>query len=315
MIFLKKICFYFFLLTSVNCLADISDPYPNPHLTDSTLATTFASKLRNEKIIPMEKLIRGECNQFKEYTYLSIQNWREFNNQNKSYDEASTYSHQLVSQFPYQQSIQYTFPLGREAYAAIENHIKIAMSQKRNQFELLKEIDDFCLRVNNTKYYNILSSPKYLLGNKSPFASKEKVVNYFNPEKSMIKSLENTVSKEDKITPKNIGNSINFTKKDLDIACSLIDDDIRRSFITSDITWIDYKNESRKIQNDFIGFMSNGGRNKNFAQIAIAVKKLSMTHPEYTFLYKENLHEDYKANVLNQQQKQYLEKLPQKFGY
>lgn len=41
-------------------------------------------------------LVKGECNQFKEYAYLSIQNWKSFKNQTKSADEAQQYSQQLV---------------------------------------------------------------------------------------------------------------------------------------------------------------------------------------------------------------------------
>jgi hypothetical protein len=47
------------------------DIYPNPNLTDPSLATTFASQLRNMKIKEMEEVIKGECNQFKStHTYL-----------------------------------------------------------------------------------------------------------------------------------------------------------------------------------------------------------------------------------------------------
>ena len=92
------------------------DIYPNPNLTDPSLATTFASQLRNMKIKEMEEVIKGECNQFKEYTYLSMQNWKSLKNQTKSADEAQRYSQQLVQEMPYRLSFQYTFPLGISAY-------------------------------------------------------------------------------------------------------------------------------------------------------------------------------------------------------
>ena len=56
------------LSMSISGLAAI-DIYPNPNLTDPSLATTFATQLRNMKVKEMDQVIKGECNQFKEYAY------------------------------------------------------------------------------------------------------------------------------------------------------------------------------------------------------------------------------------------------------
>lgn len=297
---IQKILIFTLLFTSMNTIADVIDVYPNPHLTDPSLATTFASKLRNENLVEIDKLIKGECNQFKQYAYLSIKNWSDLNHQIKSLDEANTYSYQLTSQFPYQQSFQYTFPLGIEAYSTIENHIKISIKEKKNRSKLLNEIDDFCLRVNNSKYYSILSSPKYLVGSRSPFISQNELLSKFNPEKSIFKTLNFVPSQTDKLTSPNMNKTIKFTKKDLDIACLLIDNDIKNSFINSDVKWIDYKNSSRMIQNQFIEFMHKGGKNKQFSQLAVLVKTMSLIIPDYNNIYQENLSNSMNNINLNQ---------------
>ncbi|HHR0945445.1 TPA: hypothetical protein ACS286_005608, partial [Klebsiella pneumoniae] len=49
----------------------------------------------------------------------------------------------------------------------------------------------------------------------------------------------------------------------------------KNSFIQSDIRWIDYKKVSRDMQDNFTKFMKDGGRNKNFAQIASLIKTVS----------------------------------------
>lgn len=253
------------------------DIYPNPNLTDSSLATTFASQLRNMKITEIEQVIKGECNQFKEYTYLSIQNWKSLKNQKKSSDEAQRYSQQLVREIPYKLSFQYTFPLGIEVYSVIENYIKQTTlnSNSFNEFDFIDSIYNGCISINNTKYFELLTDKKYLTGNQNIFISDSELLKKFDPSHSLFGSIPFKPSEKDRLTPPNMNKSINFTATELKIANILIDDDIRNSFIQSDIRWIDYKKSSREMQGSFIKFMNDGGKNSSFAQIATLTKAIS----------------------------------------
>lgn len=253
------------------------DIYPNPNLTDSSLATTFASQLRNMKITEIEQVIKGECNQFKEYTYLSIQNWKSLKNQTKSSDEAQRYSQQLVREIPYKLSFQYTFPLGIEVYLVIENYIKETTlnSKSFNEFDFIDSIYNGCISINNTKYFELLTDKKYLTGNQNTFISDSELLKKFDPSHSLFGSIPFKPSEKDRLTPPNMNKSINFTATELKIANILIDDDIRNSFIQSDIRWIDYKKASREMQGSFIKFMNDGGKNSSFAQIATLTKAIS----------------------------------------
>lgn len=264
----------FFISISSQAAVDI---YPNPNLTDPSLATTFASQLRNMKIKEMEQIEKGECNQFKEYAYLSIQNWKSLKNQTKSVDEAQQYSQQLVREIPYKLSFQYTFPLGIEAYSVTEEYIKQTTlnSNNLNEHKFLDQIYNACLLMNNSKYFELLSSKRYLIGNQKTFISENEVLKMFDPANSLFRSIYPVPSKEDKLTPPNMAKSINFTTSEFMIANILIDDDIRNSFIKSNIRWIDYKKVSRDMQASFAKFMNEGGRNKNFARIACLIKALS----------------------------------------
>lgn len=264
------------LSMSISGLAAI-DIYPNPNLTDPSLATTFATQLRNMKVKEMDQVIKGECNQFKEYAYLSIQNWKSFKNQTKSADEAQQYSQNLVREMPYRLSFQYTFPLGIQMYSITEEHLKQTTLNGNisNQYKLLEQVYSVCLTMNNSKYFELLSSKKYLVGNQSPFSSEHDVLKMFDSSNSLFRSISPIPSKEDKLTPPNMTKSINFTPTEFGIAYTLIDQDIKNSFIQSDIRWIDYKKVSRDMQDNFTKFMKDGGRNKNFAQIASLVKTVS----------------------------------------
>lgn len=261
---------------SISSLAAV-DVYPNPNLTDPSLATTFASQLRNMKIKEMEQVIKGECNQFKEYTYLSIQNWKSLKNRTKSADEAQRYSQQLVREIPYRLSFQYTFPLGISVYSTTEEYIKQATlnSEKFNENSILNQMYGGCLSMNDVKYFDLLSSEKYLTGSRNPFISESDALKMFDPTNSLFRSIHPVPSKEDKLTPPNMAKKINFKPIEFVIARMLIDQDIRNSFITSNIRWIDYKKASFSMQKDFVKFMKEGGRNKDFAGIASLVKTLS----------------------------------------
>ncbi len=264
------------LSISTSSIAAI-DVYPNPNLTDPSLATTFASQLRNMKIREIEDVIKGECNQFKEYVYLSIQNWESFKNQTKSADEAQQYSQRLIGEIPYRLSFQYTFPLGINIYSTTGEYIKQATlnTKKIDENSLLNKMYSSCLFANNTKYFEILSSTKYLRGNQSPFISENDMLVMFDPSNSLLKSLNPLPSKEDKLTPPNMNKAINFKPIELVMARMLINQDIRNSFIASNIRWIDYKKASFTMQKRFSKFMEEGGRNKDFAKIASLVKTLS----------------------------------------
>ncbi|MDC5163307.1 hypothetical protein OHW51_18235 [Acinetobacter baumannii] len=253
------------------------DIYPNPNLTDPSLATIFSSQLRKMKIKEMEEVIKGECNQFKEYAYLSTQNWEDLKKKRKSIDEAEQYSQQLVREMPYKLSFQYTFPLGIRMYSIAEEHIKLTTLNSDNfdKYKLIDSSYDVCISMNNIKYFELLTNQKYLTGNESPFASDSQILQKFDPSNSFFKSISPVPSETDKLTPPNMTQSINFTDIEFGIAYVLINEDIRNSFLQSDIRWIDYKKSSREMQENFNKFMSKGGRNKKFAQIATVVKVIS----------------------------------------
>lgn len=253
------------------------DIYPNQNLTDPSLATTFASQLRNMKIKEMEQVIKGECNQFKEYAYLSIQNWESLKNQTKSTDEAQQYSRQLLREIPYKLSFQYTFPLGIGVYSITEEHIRLTTlnTENFNKYNFIDGIYDACITMNNTKYFELLTNTKYLIGKQKPFVPENEILQKFDPSNSLIKSIYPVSSEKDKLTPAHMVKSINFTDIEFSIAYFLIDEDIRNSFLEGDIRWIDYKKVSREVQGNFNKFMNKGGRNKEFSQIATIVKIIS----------------------------------------
>lgn len=279
-----KINFKLALLTvpvcilSLNAQSRVIDIYPNPHLTDASLETTFVSKLRNTSIEDMDKLIEGECRQYKDYVHLSIQNWDLAKFKHKSLDEAERYSNQLIRQIPYQQSQQYTFPLGIRTYAESEQILKNAVLHRTEPLKEQQLVDDMyytCIQMNNQKYFILLTSDRYITKNQNIFQPKDELLKKFNSSKSLLK-LEHIPSEKDKLTPPNVSKKINFSEKDLLVANSLIDDDIKNSFSTDTVRWIDYKKASRDIQSSFEKFMKDGGRNKNFALIASVVKYYSL---------------------------------------
>lgn len=256
----------------------VYDIYPNPHLTDASLETTFVSKLRNTSIKDMDRMIEGECRQYKNYVHLSIRNWDLAKFKHKSLDEAETYSNQLIRQIPYQQSQQYTFPLGIRTYAESEQIIKNAVLYQTEPLKEQQLVDDMyytCIQMNDQKYFMLLTSDRYTTRNQSIFLPKNELLKKFNSSKSLLK-LDYVPSEMDKLTPANVGKKINFSEKDLLVANALINDDIKTNFSNSDVRWIDYKKASRDMQNAFEKFMKEGGRNKNFALIASLVKYHSL---------------------------------------
>jgi len=140
---------------------------------------------------------------------------------------------------------------------------------------MLDKMYSGCLSMNDVKYFDLLSSEKYLTGSRTPFISESDVLKMFDPTNSLFRSIHPVPSKEDKLTPPNMAKTINFKPIEFIIARILIDQDIRNSFITSNIRWIDYKKASFTMQKRFSKFMEEGGRNKDFATIASLVKTLS----------------------------------------
>lgn len=253
------------------------DIYSNPLLTDSSLATTFVLKLRDANIQQMDKLIEGECNQYKGYVHLSIQNWDLARYKGKSLDEAEEYSRQLTMQIPYQQAQQYTFPFGVRTYIESEEILKKAVLNRTEPLKEKELVDDMyytCIQMNNQKYFIVLSSNRYNTNNQSAFISESELLQSASG-KSLLK-LDHVPSEQDKLTPPNMGKKLGFTEKDFLVANSLIDDDVKTNFSESSVHWIDYKKASRDMQSSFNKFMKDGGRNKQFAVLASAVKYYSL---------------------------------------
>ena len=254
------------------------DIYENPLLNDPTLATTFVNQLRNKTIKDMDKIIEGECYQLKNYVYLSIDNWTQAKKNFKSMDEAESYSQQLTREIPFQQANQYTFPFGIRTYIENEKILKDRVLNSSiivNKTEIIDDEYKTCIKMNSQKYFIILSSNQYTRNNKPIFLTDNEVSKKFDSSQSFLK-LSNAPTDSDRITPKDVGKKINFTEEDLGVANALINEDIKNSFEQSDISWLDYKKISYQKQNDFEGFMKNGGRNKPFAQVASIVKIISL---------------------------------------
>ncbi|NNG82929.1 hypothetical protein [Acinetobacter sp. ANC 5378] len=265
-------------ILSTSSQSRIFDIYPNPHLTDPSLETTFVSKLRNTSIEDMDKLIEGECRQYRDYVYLSIQNWDLAKFKHKSLDEAENYSQRLTVQIPYQQSNQYTFPFGIRTYIESEKILKNSVLNRTEPLKQKELIDDMyytCIQMNNQKYFILLTSDRYIVNNQKIFLTENELSQKLSSNKSFLE-LKHTPSEKDKITPSNIGKKINFSEKDLLAATTLINDDIKNHFTLSTTRWIDYKKASIDMQLSFDKFMKEGGRNKNFAVIASSVKYQSL---------------------------------------
>lgn len=254
------------------------DIYDNPLLTDSSLATNVVTRLRNTNINDMDNLIKGECNQYKNYIHLSIENWELARLKYKSLNEAEDYSRKLTRQIPYQQSRQYTFPFGIRTYIESEEIIKNAVFTQTEQLKPKEFVDDMyytCIQMNTQKYLIILGSNEYAKNNQPIFLSESELVKKFDSTNSLL-SFKHIPSEEDKLTPPSVGKKIGFTERDLQAVYSLIDDDIKNSFSKSNVRWIDYKKVSRDMQSNFEKFMKEGGRNKNFAVLASLVKYVSL---------------------------------------
>jgi|GEM_PF-1669169 len=294
-------------ILSLNAQSRIFDIYPNPYLTDASLETTFVSKLRNTSIKDMDKLIEGECRQYKDYVHLSIQNWDLAKFKHKSLDEAENYSNQLIRQIPYQQSQQYTFPLGTRTYAESEQIIKNVVLHRTEPLKQQELIDDMyytCIQMNNQKYFALLTSDRYIVKNQKIFLTKDELLKNFNSSKSLLK-LEHIPSDKDKLTPPNVGKKINFSEKDLLVANSLIDDDIKTNFAIDKVRWIDYKKASRDTQSSFEKFMKEGGKNKNFVLIASLVKYHSLETDNFKNIEVRN--ESTIKNIFEDNSKEFYE--------
>lgn len=265
-------------ILSLNAHSRGFDIYPNPYFTDASLETTFVNKLRNTSIKDMNKMIKGECRQYRDYVNLSIQNWDLAKFKHKSLNEAESYSNQLISQIPYQQSQQYTFPFGIRTYAESEQILKNAVLHRTEPLKKQQLVDDMyytCIQMNSQKYFIILTSDRYLTKDQSIFLPKNELLKNFDSSNSILR-LDYVPSDKDKLTPPNVGKKINFSEKDLLVANSLIDNDIEVNFSIDKVRWIDYKKASRDMQSSFEKFMKEGGRNKNFALIASLVKYKSL---------------------------------------
>lgn len=304
---------------STNAISRIFDIYPNPYLNDSSLETTFVSKLRNTSIEDMDKLIDGECNQYKSYVHLSIQNWDLAKFKHKSLDEAENYSNQLIRQIPFQQSQQYTFPLGIRTYAESEEIIKNAVLHRTAPLKQQELIDDMyytCIQLNNQKYFMLLTSNNYIRNNEKIFLNKNELLEKLSGNKSLL-DLNHTPSEKDKITPPNIGKNINFTEKDLLAANTLINDDVKIHFSLNTTRWIDYKKVSRDMQNSFEKFMKDGGRNQKFAFLAIVVKSVSIETDNFknTDVRNQKILDNLFEKELNTSTKEKIKVIAKKFNY
>lgn len=258
-----------------------ADVYPNPYLTDPSLATTFASKLRNLKYNDMQSLISNECDQFKNFSYLSATNWYEYLKNRKTLDEAQQYSNMLLTQFPDQQAQLFTFPFGYETLKTIDDNTKNLLSNGSSITQAVSLQQSYCIyALAPIKNFTVTTNPEYLYNNqKIDFLSNDKIMQLVenNKKNSLITMVfDNNAHSEKALSQKEIS-KLKLTPKGLIVVGVLLQDDISKLFMNTDIRWIDYMNFYNQQVSTTINFYEHGGNiNQYYFMILCTAKALEL---------------------------------------
>lgn len=269
------------LISSLVITTSNADVYPNPYLTDPSLATTFASKLRNLKYNDMQSLISNECDQFKNFSYLSATNWYEYLNNRKTLDEAQQYSNMLLTQFPDQQAKIFTFPFGYETLKTIDDNTKSLLSNGSSVTQAVSLHQSYCIySLAPIKNFTVTTSPEYLYNNqKIDFLSNDKIMHLLenNKKHSLITMIFDKNNHNEKAISQKDISKLKLTTKGMVVVSVLLQDDISKLFMNTDIRWIDYMNfynQQVSITSDF--YEHGGNMNQYYFTLLCTAKLLEL---------------------------------------
>lgn len=267
-----------FLLVA-NIASVNADIYSNPYLTDPSLATTFAEQLRNFNYSEMDNLINSECNQFQEFTYLSLLNWQAYVKNQKSLNEAVDYSNLLVTQFPNRQAKFFTFPLGIQSFKDVDNLIKSSLLTGKDFDYINNNLKNYCLlNLVPAKNFEIATSPKYFLKNSEiKFLSPQQIMELASKksDKSSFYNLQQSQKTLNKEYSKSLLANLNLSIEEKVVANTLLREDLEIIFNQDNIRWIDYEYFYTQQLMGFKNFLEHGGKSNYFFSLILASKALA----------------------------------------
>ena len=288
-----------FLLYSTT-LAKGWDVAPNPYLGFPSAFTDRANQLRKLSIKGFEEIINNECDQVSEFAKSSIKNWSEAKIGKKSEDEAKKYSEKLVQQTLDAQPKSHPFHFSYSLYTLVDSTIQESyFTQKKSinlsQTEFADRMKNLCInRLAPDKYFEILDDSQYSRGIKKNIDLNEleekKIKSNF--KKALI-SLNQSVPKGSKLTPKNIGTKLGFSEYDLNVSYMHMAEDIKITMKELNQPWYVYQYVLNKKYADYKYFLENGGYNKQFAIAAMITKLLKQKSNNFKNIYTLNLKEIY----------------------
>lgn len=261
-----------------------ADIYPNPYLTDPSLATTFASKLRDLNYDDMQKLISSECNQLESFAYLSANNWYEYINHRKTLSESQQYSDMLLAQFPNQQAQLFTFPFGYKTLKMVDDNIQSHISTGSRVSEAVSLHKSYCLySLAPVKNFDVITNTDYLLKNaKINFLSSDKFFELARKKQdnALIEMVFDPNAVRD-VPVKKLA-KLNLTKKDMVVLGLLLQDDISKIFTNTNVKWIDYRNFYNEQASRLSDAYEYGGKiNKYYLMLLVTVKALELESNDF----------------------------------
>lgn len=272
------------------------DVAPNPYLDTPSAITDTVDQFRQLPINRLEAIISNECDRVGEFVNLSINNWSAAKLGRKSEDEAKRYSEMLVQQTIDTQSKMYPFPFGYLTYTALDSIImKEFLGQKRfnvSQNVLIDRMKSICkYRLANEKYFDILNDPKYSRGSMKPIDLDALQEKNSQGNRNTILSFNRSMPDGSKLTPKGVGKKLGLTDVDLNVVYILMANDIKIAMEELDQPWYVYQYVLNQKYNDYKNFLINGGRNKQFAILALTTKMMKQNSNNYkginTLSFKE----------------------------
>ena len=287
------------LIVSPLCAVSMAknwDIAPNPYLDTPSAITDTVDQFRQLPINRLESIISNECDRVGEFVNLSIDNWSAAKAGRKSEDEAKRYSEMLVQQTIDMQAKLYPFPFGYATYTSIDSIIMDEFfGQKRfnaNRNGLIDRMKGICkYRLANEKYFDILNDPRYVRGNKKPIDLDSLQEKNSKGNAHTLLSLNSSTPEGSKLTPKGIGKKLGFADADLNVAYVLIANDIRIAMQNLDQPWYVYQYVLNQKYKDFKNFLINGGRNKQFAMLALTIKMMRQASNNYKDINTLNFNE------------------------
>lgn len=289
------------LLLTVCSLCPVSlaknwDVAPNPYLDTPSAITDTVDQFRQLPINRLEAIISNECDRVGEFVNLSIDNWSAAKLGRKSEDEAKRYSEMLVQQTIDTQSRMYPFPFGYLTYAALDSiMMNEFLGQKKfnvSQNVLIDRMKSICkYRLANEKYFDILNDPKYSRGGKKPIDLDALQEKSSQGNRNTILSLNRSTPDGSKLTPKGVGKKLGLTDVDLNVAYVLIANDIKIAMEELDQPWYVYQYALNQKFYDYKNFLINGGRNKQFAILALTTKMMKQNSNNYKGIDTLNFNE------------------------